>query len=181
MAGQNPCPAPPPPPPRCVTVCSSPLFVQPCLVHPWVLQDQFSVSISCQNYSLNCMFCHSFITDWQTYVKSRSLKSQGDMQNHLYSAAYAPPAQTCQVHCFCANDSQTGHPVPITGELRLHNQALTCQGHEPDGFKLQYCKCAHSSDKSKSIGASYHLALCFESSQLSLPFISRVLQLGNWQ
>lgn len=51
----------------------------------------------------------------------------------------------------------------------------------PDGFKLQYRKRARPSSKCKPTWASYYLVLCFETSQLLLPFIRRVLQLGNWQ
>lgn len=152
--------------------------------------------IRCQNDSLinsNCMFS-SFEADWHTYAKSPIIKittrryAKAFLTWCNYSASLPlvcctqhhvrPPAQTCQVHCFCANDSLIGHPVPITG---LRNRALSRQGHEPDGFKLQYRKCAHSSNKCKATWASNYLVLCFETSRLLLPFIRRVLQLGNWQ
>lgn len=98
------------------------------------------------------------------------------MNTSMYSAAYAPPCadmSSALLLCQWLSDRS-----PCANHWRTHKTVQSCQGHEPDGFELQYCKCAHPSNKCK---ASYYLALCFETSQLSLPFISRALQLGNWQ
>lgn len=96
-------------------------------------------------------------------------------------------AQTCQVHWFCAiRLSDRGQSVPITESIQI-----VWWGFDAPRSRTRWIwiaiwfshksKCVHPSNKCKPIRASCYFVLCFEASQLLLPFIRCVLQLtAGW-